>query len=133
MDDRQRARMATIQKAMTKIAMRMLDSSDWDQAMNLDTELQSSLDQAANPDADFQARMIAIVPSLVVVVQGLWDMHIHQLPHTQVPPAVTTAERARFAQPLDTVPGLISAVQMVWEMHLGELPHPPVDRGQPAP
>ena len=132
MDDRQRERIATIQKAMTKIAMRRLDLSGF-----LEQEdVGAGATPHAVPDEEFQARMLALLPGLVVVVHGLWDMHNHQLSHTQgrqshVPPGMPAGDEQGGAETIpEILTRLAATVDLLWEMHLGELPHPPVDRAK---
>ena len=119
MDNNQRARMAAIQKAMADIAMEMLDLQGFGESVTAD----AAVPPAALTEEQYQTRLLALVPPLVTVVRGLWDMHVERLPHTQPAETETAHLPPHTTQELL---GMIAAVQTVWMMHLGELPHPPV-------
>ena len=138
MDEQQRQRISTIQEAMTKITIRRSDLSGF---WRPEGAVEEKLPPPAT-DEEFQARMLALLPGLVVVVRGLWDMHNQALPHTQVsqspvPPGLLDDDEQRgAATTVESLAKLAATVELLWGQHLGEwahLAHPPVDRGKPEP
>ena len=126
MDEQQRQRINDINQAMTNILMRRVDHLGiWGPDVAVRTAPHHSVS-----DEETEAQLLALVPDLVVVVRGLWDMHTQELAHTQGPQSPALLRRPDSDEQDDTVPvaermsAIASVVEYLWDQHLGELPHP---------